>query len=397
MTRLTTFFWVSVLYLIEGLPLGVFLSVVPVYLRLHGTSLRMIGVLNLLQLLWTFKVLWSPVVDRVATLRHWIVGALLTLAAAHTAFALLAHDGQSLHGTRVALFAIALGALAAASATQDIAIDASFIRLIKPGEEGWGNGVRVSAYRVGMVLGGGAMVSLAKWVAWSNIFVLLGGMCLILAGVILGAPQRTSTPVHQSFQQWMKSLWLWLRRPGAIAMFAFILLYKLGDATMNAMVPSFWVDMGMQPHEIGLINSTLGIAMTIVGALAGGWYISTRGIYRGLWVLGLSQAVAHLGYAYVAFAHSEHTTLYAASVLENFTQGLHTAALLAFITRVCDPEHAGTQYAALSAMFALTRTFGSSISGLLAEWMGYTVFFLFTFVLAFPAYIFLPRVRQRLA
>ncbi len=379
--------WVSLLYFVEGLPFGIVYDALPVYFRLHGVSLRQIGLLSLLELPWSIKVLWSPLVDRLGNPRRWILGALFVLAGAHLAIPVFdaSQAGPWLW------FVLLL--LTTASATQDIAIDGAFVRLLKPGEEGVANGVRASAYRVAILVGGGGMLLLLRFTGWSWIFAAAAALFILLAVLSAQAPV-TEPPPHRPLKEWGRSLWLWLRRPSALFVFAFILLYKLGDQSMGRMVSAFWLDRGMRPEEIGFMTTMVGSFVTMAGALAGGWYTSRKGIFSGIWVLGLTQAFSNLGYAGVAYFNLGRPFLYGASLFESFTQGLGTAALLAFLTRSCDKEHAATQYALLSAIFGFTRTAARAASGWATEMLGFSSFFALTFLLSFPAYAFLPWVRQ---
>jgi len=121
------------------------------------------------------------------------------------------------------------------------------------------------------------------------------------------------------------------------------------------MVKPFWVDRGYSLEEIGLISVSLGTVLTIAGALAGGWFTNKKGILNALLWLGLAQLVSNLGYVAVAAFELPRESIYVASVVESFTQGLGTAAFLSFLMNLCDKEHAASQYAILSALFALTR------------------------------------------
>ena len=114
-------------------------------------------------------------------------------------------------------------------------------------------------------------------------------------------------------------------------------------------------------------------------------------------VLGTWQAAANLGYTAVAWWQLDQWSLYAASVLESFTQGLGTAAQLALITRLCDREHAATQFAVLTALFGLSRSGAGLVGAWGADHFGYAALFLFSFFLCLPAAAFLPQVRLRLA
>ena len=145
--------------------------------------------------------------------------------------------------------------------------------------------------------------------------------------------------------------------------------------------------------QIGLIPTTFGIVLSVAGALSGGAFISRYGIFHGIWVLGLFQAVSNLGYAMVAWADLGRFGLYGASVFESFSGGLGTAAFLAFLMNICEKEHATTQYAFLSSVFSLTGRLVGGVSGLGAERFGYGNYFALTFLLALPAYLLLPWVK----
>jgi len=126
--------------------------------------------------------------------------------------------------------------------------------------------------------------------------------------------------------------------------------------------------------------------------------LTTRwGLVRGLLIMGLFQAASNLIYALVAFAGAGRAGVYAAGMFESFTQGLGTAAFLSLLMRLCDKEHAATQYALLSALFSLVRHVSGAASGWAAEALGYGPFFLYTFFLAFPALALLPFVKRRVA
>jgi PAT family beta-lactamase induction signal transducer AmpG len=197
-----------------------------------------------------------------------------------------------------------------------------------------------------------------------------------------------------------------LARPYIWPVLLFILIFKLGDASMGFMVKPFWVDAGFTATEIGLVSVNIGLGLSIAGGLAGGWYTDRVGIFKGLWVLGLFQALSNLGYAIAASVIPygpgsapeafHRVVLYSASAAESFTGGLGTAAFLAFLMAIVDKRHSATEYALLSSVFALSRSLAGWASGFGAEAMGYGPYFLVTFFLAFPAYLLLPWAKRML-
>ena len=377
--------WVALLYFAEGLPFGMVLDNFPVYFRLHGVSLAAIGALSLLRTPWWAKVFWSPLVDQVGERRQWIRGALIVMAAALLAVAALPAAPVA------APLVVALFVFTIAAATQDVAIDAYTIELLVPGEEGVANGVRVSAYRAALVFAGGVLVALAGRAGWPITFAVGAVGLLALALAIGRSPLTDHRP--QPPRVWARSLQAWVSRPGAIPVFLFVLLYKLDTNAIGPMVKPFWVDRGLGLDEIAFISTTLGVGASVVGALVGGVLTSRWGIFRALWVLGLFQAVANLGYAAAAWTDAGRAGIYAASLGESFGAGLGTAAFLAFLMNVCDKEQAATQYALLSALFNLSGSLAGAVSGRGVEWLGYGHYFALTFTFAVPAYAMLPWVR----
>ena len=377
--------WISLLYFAEGFPFGLVIDNLPVYFRAHGVSLIAIGLMGILELPWTFKVFWAPLVDRFGERRLWIACALGVMAAVTAAIPLAdpASPGPMLWGL--------LLMLTIASATQDIAIDAYTIGLVSPGEEGVANSVRVSAARVALITSGGALVILAGVLGWAPMFWIAA---LILGALAIAVMRTPHIEVkRQSAADWARAFVAWLSRPGAAGVLLFVLLYKLGDASMGKMIKPFWLDRGLSVEEIGFVSTTLGVVASIAGALVGGVFTSRYGIFHGLWVLGLFQAGSNLAYAGVAASDLGRSAIYGASLFESFTGGLGTAAFLAFLMHICEREQAATQYALLSALFGFTRSIAGAVSGVATTQLGYATYFAVTFVLSFPAYLLLPWVR----
>ena len=378
--------WIALLYFAEGLPMGIVIETLPVYLRVHGVSLEAVGIFSSLTLPWTLKPLWAPLVDRIGERRHWITAALVVIALA--TFAIPLADPAS----PGSLLLTAVLILTIAGATQDIAIDAYSIGLLASGEEGVGNGVRVSAYRAALIASGGGLVLLAGRGGWALAFEIAAVLAVVLALAVSRAPRVPV--VRQPVADWARAFIDWIARPGATAVLAFIVLFKLGDVSMGPMVKPFWLDSGLTPDDVALVSTTAGIGLTVAGALVGGWFTSRYGIFRALWILGLLQALSNLGYAGAAAIGGGRLAIYGASVLESFTSGLGTAPFLAFLMHVCRREQAATQYALLSALFNLTRSVSGPFTGYAAHHLGYATYFALTFLLALPAFSLLPWIRS---
>jgi PAT family beta-lactamase induction signal transducer AmpG len=380
--------WVAILYFAEGFPFGVFREVWAVYFRAAGVSLKEIGLMDLLGLPWTVKFLWAPLVDRYGDRRKWIAGCLVAMGL------LLAIHPFFDPGRPGAAFWTVLLLFTLASATQDIAIDAHTIAFLPKEEVGAANGIRVSAYRAAMIVGGGGIVLFAGVLGWPAVWVGGGVLLALLAPVILRAP-AAAVRVEEK-RRFFAPLALWISRPGSIPALFFILLYKLGDQAISPMIKPFWVDRKLTLAEIGTISTTLGIAFTVLGALLGGFLTTKWGLLRALFILGILQVLPNLGYAACAALDAGRPAIYAASILESFGQGLGTAALLTLMMRLCDKEHAATQYALISALFSLTRHVSGAASGFAAARFGYAEFFAYTFLLAIPGLALIPFLKKRL-
>ena len=377
---------VALLYFIQGSPPAILWEVLPVYFRVHGVSLRAIGGLRLLELPYSLKVFWSPVVHRYGDRRIWVVACMLAIAVVVglLPFVDVAHPGWVV----ITLLLV----LTTLSATQDIAIDSYTVGLIKREEEGAANGVRASAYRVALVLIGGGMVLLASILQWTLLY-LIAAVVLALLALSTLVVSRLDLPATAR-ERWLAGFVGWIGTWNAIPLVLFVLFYRLGEYAIGPMVKPFWVDQGRSVFEIGLVPTTFGIILSVAGALSGGAFISRYGTFRGVWVLGLLQAVSNLGYALVAWASLGRFGLYGASVFESFSGGLGTAAFLAFLMNVCQKEHATIQYAFLSSIFSLTGRLMGGLSGLGAERFGYGNYFALTFLLSLPAYALLPWVKK---
>ena len=385
--------FVALLYFIQGAPAAILWEVLPVYFRLHGVSLRAIGGLRLLELPYSLKFFWSPLVHRYGDRRVWVLACMLGIATV-----LFALPFVNVAAVGVIVLVLMLG-LTTLSATQDVAIDSYSVGLISRDEEGAANGVRASAYRVALVCAGGGLVFLAAVLPWNSLFILASVIFALLGFAVLTIP-RQIVP-EEAREHWLKGFIGWAGTWRVVPLILFVLTYKLGEFAIGPMVKPFWVDYGKSiwpvpedlMFQIGLFPTTVGIVLSVVGALMGGAFISRYGIFHGVWFLGLLQAVSNLGYSLVEWFNLGRFGLYGASMFESFSGGLGTAAFLAFLMNVCQKEHATVQYAFLSSVFSLTGRLVGGISGLGAERYGYGNYFAITFLLSTPAYFFLPWVR----
>jgi PAT family beta-lactamase induction signal transducer AmpG len=381
----------GLLYFSEGLPFGIVSDLLPVYLRVHHVELTTIGFLSTVASAWTLKVFWSPLIDSFGTYRRWIATAVLAMAICMATMAMMPVAIGVPFWTIITIFAIA-------SATQDLAVDAFTIRATPPDLIGPVNSIRVAAYRAALIVGGGGLVALSGVIGWRGSFASAAVIAGIVFVVALRLPDdRGSRDERKSIVELFRGLGHWLARPRAGILLAIVLLYRLGELAIYAMIKPYWVDRGYSPAEIGTITAVIGVIVSILGAIAGGAIVARIGLYRAMLWLGAAQILSNLGYAIVATTHAGRWAIYAAAIVENIGYGLGTGAFLAFLMAICDRERAATEYAMLTAAFGLTRVVIGTPSGWIAQNAGYPAYFWLTVALGIPGLLLVPFVREQLA
>jgi len=386
---------VGLLYFSEGLPFGLIHNALSVYFRVQKISLQEIGLLSLLGLAWSCKILWAPLVDRFGRRYLWIFPSQLAVALFSAILAILDPVAEK------ALFWLALSGICLASATQDIAVDAYTIDILEEKELGPANGVRSASYRVALIVAGGILVMLSENLGWSFTFLAAAGIMAALALVVLSLPIfRQGRPVQAAplglWAQYVGPIQRLFQRPKFWLAVIFILFFKVGEAMLVAMANPFWIDRGFSAGQIGFVVGTLGTLASIGGAISGGVLTARWGILRSLWILGAIQATASLGYTLAAFPFAPYYSIYLAALLESLAIGLATAAFLSFLMKLCDKKFSATHYAFLSILFGLGRSLAGVLSGYAAVFFGYPIFFLVTFFVGLTPLLLLPALKYTL-
>ncbi|MCP3098750.1 MFS transporter [Myxococcus sp. K15C18031901] len=366
----------SSLYLSQGLPFGFFTQALPVLLRHQGLSLPAIGLTHLLALPWALKFLWAPLMDRHGSARWgrrrgYILP--LQLLAAGLLLSLALPEGTV--DTRW-LMAAVLGVNLLA-ATQDVATDGLAVHLLSPSERGWGNGIQVAAYRVGMILGGGVMLAIFDQTGWRVTFLALGATLLLATlPIALHREQPSPAPGHQSL-----GLAWWWQQPGAAAWLALLVAYKAGEALATGMLRTFLVDQGMTLTDIAWMLGGVGFTAGLVGALIGGSLVVRMGRRHALRVFGVIQAGAVLLYAVVASGQASRAWLTLACGVEHVASGMATATLFTAMMDRCRPDHAATDYTVQASLVVLATGAAAALSGFSAQALGYTGHFVLSALL----------------
>lgn len=387
----------------SGLPLYLLLNLIPAWLYTEGISLRDIGAMTLIQLPYTWKFIWAPLLDRYALpgfgrRRGWMLTTQLGLLVTIAGLGLLT---PSLGLTPVIGLALLLTLL---SATQDIAIDAFRREILSDAELGLGNSVHVNAYRIAGLIPGSLSLILADHLPWSQVFAITALFMLpgVAMSLLVREPQISGAPPRNLRAAVVEPWQEFLGRAGlreALLILAFIFLYKLGDSLCTALATPFYLSMGYSKTDIGLVAKHAGLWPAVFGGLVGGLWMLKLGINRALWLFGVVQLLSIFGFAWLAWrgpqasiTPAELLDLAAVIGFEALGVGLGTAAFVAFIARATHPLYTATQFALFSSLASLPRSFINAGAGWLVEQLGWVSFFLLCALLAVPGMLLLLRV-----
>jgi len=372
-------FYIGFIYFFSGLPFGFFYTFIPVFFRSEGIDLKTIGLFSIAGLPWSLRLLFAPFIDRYFYKSFWMGLSLIGISISIFALSFFTPATFS--------FFIFLFFLTFFSTLFDTASDGFVVEWIPSEILGKANGIRISAYRISLIIFGGGIVAISHYLGFKIIFCILSlitflsGIFFIFNSFLKVSSKKVSISFTSQFIEPLKEI---LKRDRVFLLLFFVLTYKIGDTLLGAMVYPFWVDRGFNRLEIGLISGTLGSVFTILGSLLGGYLTSLWSIKNSLLILGFFQSFSNLGYTIASLPYLPKETVYFASFFESFSGGLGTAAFLTFLTNLCKKEFSSTQYAAFSTLFNLSLTFSRTFSGYGVSYLGYTYFFLITFFISLP-------------
>jgi PAT family beta-lactamase induction signal transducer AmpG len=383
----------------SGLPLALTAGTLQAWLAAEHVDIVAIGWFALVGQPYTWKFVWSPLMDRytppfLGRRRGWLLVTQLALAAAIGFMGTLTPQASP--------WLLGAAALAAAflSASQDIVFDALRTDWLAREERGAGAAVSVLGYRLAMLVSGaGALILADQWLGWHATYWLMAalmGVGMVATWFAIepegaqAAPKTLDDAVVKPFAEFMA-------RDGALWLLAVVVLYKLGDAFAGNLTTTFLL-RGPQFSltEVGGINKGFGLAATIAGALAGGALMAKMRLYRALLAFGVLQALTNLGFMALAAAGKSYPLMVTVIGLENLCGGMGTAAYVALLMALCDRRYSATQYALLSALSAVGRVYVGPVAGYLVAWLGWQPFFFFTFLIALPGLALLVWQRPRI-
>jgi PAT family beta-lactamase induction signal transducer AmpG len=374
----------------SGLPLELTGFVLKTWMREEGGDLAVIGLYALVGLPYSLKFLQSPILDRFGIpkwgrRRGWML--IFQLSLMLSIFNLGANNPVEAPW----LVAVCAFFVTFFSASQDIVIDAYRREDLSDEELGLGSSFYIAGYRVGMLLAAGGGLILADQFPFSLVYALLS-FCLI-PGVIttlltpepaapFGKPESIKEAVVAPFVEYFS-------RHNALYILAFILLYKIGDTMASAMTAPFYVDVGFTKTEVGALVKLVGFWAILGGGFLGGTLMLKLGINRSLWIFGILQAVSTAGFALLSEAGADLTILGFVIGFENLSAGMGTAAYAAFMASITNKRFTATQYALLTSLMGAPRVLASSVTGFIANFLGWTGFFMFCTLIAAPGMLLL--------
>lgn len=398
-----------------GLPLALVTSTLQAWLTQSGIDLKTIGLFSLVGLPYTFKFFWAPLVDALhvplltrllGRRRSWLVLSQLLLIAAILVL--------GLSDPRTSIFYLTVAALmvAAASATQDIVIDAFRVESLPQEEQAAGIASYILAYRVALLLSGaGALLlvayleasGVASLTAW-QISYFAAAACVVvglIAAFLAKEPSDENeagdgSPVKRVFKTAFSAFGEFLSRPLAIAVLLFVLLFKFCDAFAGVLTVPFVLKTGFSLATYATVVKGVGFAAAVIGGLAGGALARALPLTTCLWIAAIIQMLSNLMFSWLAWMGPDVSALTVTIIVENFTSNAANVIFVAYLSALCGARaHTATQFALLSAIAAVGRTVLAASGGYVAEATGWFWFFVVTALAAIPSIILLWWLQRR--
>ena len=371
----------------SGLPLALTSGTLQAWMTVENIDLKTIGFFSLVGQAYVFKFLWSPLMDRytppfLGRRRGWLLATQILLLIAIGAMGFL--DPAS-HLRWMAGLAVVI---AFCSASQDIVFDAWKTDVLSQEERGSGAAISVLGYRLAMLVSGGLALWLAdRWLGWQGMYWLMAVLLIpCIIATLLAPDPEDAIPAPRTLEQAMiEPLRDFFGRNNAWLILLLIVLYKLGDAFAMTLTTPFLIrGVGFDAGQVGMINKSLGLFATIIGALYGGALMQRMSLFRALLIFGLLQAVSNAGYWLLAVTDKNIVSMAGVVFFENLCGGMGTAAFVALLMTLCNKSFSATQFALLSALSAVGRVYVGPVAGWFVESRGWPLFYLFSILAALP-------------
>jgi PAT family beta-lactamase induction signal transducer AmpG len=372
--------------LAAGIPLGIVLTVLQAWLTKSGIDRKTVGLAILVQMPYTWKFVWSPLMDRfvppfLGRRRGWMLVSQLLMIVSIVAMG----QFDPAHAI-VPILALAT-LISFAGASHDIVIDAYRRDVLDESELGFGSAVAVNSYLIGfryigVVLG----LLLGDKLPWSQVFMILAGFVVIgVIGTVIAVEPRDGIAAPRSLREAVVNPFLdYLRRPGAIEILLFILLYKLGDNLASALLTMFYIKVGFTLTQLSVYYKVVSFWGTFCGGLIGGALMTRYSIRKCLLAFGVFQGVTPLAFAILVATGPNVLALAFVVAVETLSLGMGASALTAFMLRLCNRKFSATQYALLTSFMGIPRTIIPASAGFIVDGIGWVNFYVLCVALAIP-------------
>jgi MFS family permease len=373
----------SALYFAQGLPFGFQSNALPLFLTELGVSMREVGFARALAVPWMLKALWGPFVDRAHSRKAWIIPMQLGLVATCVAAAFVPLGRETL--TPFLLCVLLMNAFAA---TQDVAVDGLAVDLLEPRELGAGNAAQVVGYKVGMLVGGGALVALTATQGTRGLFLSMAAIGLVVAAVawrVPEPPRREAERAPVAARELLRVLRVIVTRPGAWWLLGAVATYKLGETLADAMFGAWLVRVHALPKEqVALWLGSWGIAASIAGSFLGGLLATRLELRRAVLVAGtLRLSPLALQWALVAgWLEVGPQSVVPITVAEHLFGGVLTTTMFALMMSQVDRRIGATHFTVLATIEVAGKAAPGLFSGLLVDALGFGPVFLLSVLLS---------------
>ncbi|QHI99041.1 AmpG family muropeptide MFS transporter [Xylophilus rhododendri] len=400
----------------SGLPLLLVLGTFSFWLREASIDRSAIGHLSWIGLTYAFKWVWSPLVDRMplpllsrtfGQRRAWLLLSQCGVAAGLLGMA-FNDPGQALQPVVWCALAVAF-----ASATQDVALDAFRIESAGAERQAALAATYQTGYRLAMIWAGAGALALAalaevngggyQAAAWRYAYAAMAASMLVgILTTLLSAEPAPRPPVAaRGAAEWLRGTLIepfadFFRRYGgrALLVLALIAVYRISDVVMGIMANPFYVDMGYTKAEVATVTKLYGVVMTLVGAFAGGALAMRLGVMRVLMLGALLSALTNLLFAWLGTRGHDVTGLVLVVAADNLAGGIATSAFVAYLSGLTNLRYSATQYALFSSLMLVLPKFLAGFSGDMVDRFGYGSFFAGTALLGLPVLALVALARR---
>jgi PAT family beta-lactamase induction signal transducer AmpG len=374
----------------SGTPLAVLSSTMLAFLKEGGTSLVFISSLLFWKFPYSIKFLWAPLLDRyhgplgfVGRRKGWMLILIVFLSFLIGVWP----QFLDLSGGNGWIYFVLATAFCGASF--DVVVDAYRRDAFPLLQYGKATATFVIGYRIGALFAGGIAIGMAQYQSWPTVFMIIGATGMFgLVGTLLGPKECSEDPLAHPLtltQSFLKPLHELFSIKGISLVITFLLLFKIGDSLIEALLTPFLLEVGYTKINIALVAKTYGLAAGLLGGVLGAVLLEKFSIKNSLLISGVLQLIANSGFIYLANSSPSIDALAVVNIAEKLAAGIGGTVLAAFLGSLCSIRFSATQFAILTSLLGIPRDVVSSTAGFFVEKLGWSTFFAFSMLAATPA------------